>query len=111
MLACHFIKVHTSVLFCFSFKSKPVSKVKQVQGPKLVNFYSIFVIRIHVIPEYSKRHFGEICKIHALPGRDLARQVLAWAAFLQLSYKPLKNRIYNGNADTTLTIARLRAPL
>lgn len=78
-----------------------------MQSPKLVNFYSICIIHIHVIPGYSERHFGEICKINVLPGRDLVCQVLAWAAFLQLSYKPLKNRIYNGNADTTLTIVVL----
>lgn len=78
-----------------------------MQSSKLVNFYHICIIHVHMIPEYSKRRFGDICKISVLPGRDLVCQVLAWAAFSQLSYKPLKNSIYNGNADTTLTIALL----
>lgn len=78
-----------------------------MQNSELGILYSICAIRTHAVPEYSKRRFGEICKINVLPGRDLVCQVLAWAAFLQLSYKPLKNRIYNGNADTTLTIAVL----
>lgn len=81
--------------------------LKQVQNLKLINFYSICIIHIHAVLEYSKRHLGKICEMNMLPGRDLVCEVLAWAASLQLSYKPLKNRIYNGNTDTTLSIAVL----
>lgn len=37
--------------------------------------------------------------------RPFAWQVSAWSKFLWLNYKPLKIRVYNGNADTTLTLA------